>query len=197
MKYVLLFAILSPLFSIGQDSLLYQNLPVIDGKVTYEKVIALDSVSKDALFMTAKDWAVDAYRSQKATLQAEDKAGGYLAYKGYLPVYLEYRGGILKGKKYGVDLYHTLKFYIKDGKTKVVFTDLKTVSKDIGSSMMNVEEQRPIEIWEDDIKDMKGKKHVKYKEWNELNARDIDLQIQTFLVALGKELQKKKTGFDF
>src|SRR5258706_5530927 len=127
-RLALVFLILLPVLCKGQDSLLYNVFPLIKGKVNYTKIFEIDSAKKDQLFTKIKDWAVNSYVSQQATLQAEDKEAGYIAYKGYLPVTLHYTAGILKGKPYQVDVYHTLTFYIKDGKVKIVFTDLETVS---------------------------------------------------------------------
>ena len=114
-----------------------------------------------------------------------------------MPVTMTYSAGISKGKKYPLDLYHTLKFYIKDGKTKIVFTDLSTVSKDFASQFINATDPKPIETEDTDVQKMKGKKRERYNQYAELWAREIDLHIQLFLASLGKDLQKQKSAFDF
>lgn len=133
MKYsYLLISVFICAKSIAQDSL-YKHLPLEGGKVSYTRIIEVDSAKKDQLFTLIKDWAVDAYKSQKAAFQAEDKEAGYIAFKGYLPTRVKYHGGIVKGSSYRVDIYHTLKFYIKEGKVKIVFMDLESQSMDGGS----------------------------------------------------------------
>lgn len=196
---VLLLAIQSTL-CFGQDTLLYDAFPLIGGKVNYTRVFEVDSVKKNQLFTKIKDWAVNSYKSQKATLQAEDKEAGYIAYKGYLSTTLIYAGGILKGKPYKVDVHHTLKFYIKDGKVKIVFTDLETVSHDLGSEFVadpDGPEHIRIENWESKINQYSAKKQVKIRKYNKEVAKSINSQLANFLESLIKEIQKKQSEFDF
>lgn len=124
----------------------YEIMPMVDGKVSYINVLDADSITKDKLFSKLKDWAVNTYGSQIATLQAEDKETGYLAYKGFLPVYAFGQGGLIKNKPYTIHLYHTLKFYIKDGKYKIVFDDLHTYST-LEASLLGSADRVPIESY--------------------------------------------------
>ena len=188
--------------AIAQDSLLYGIFPVIEGKVNYTQVVELDSLTKDQIFIKIKDWAVQSYKSQKVTLQAEDKDQGYIAYQGYLPIIMTYQAGLLTGSKYKVDLYHTLKFFIKDNKLKFVFTDLTTLSHDVGSNMMAKETGKPtgqiaIEIWEKDLQIKNIKKLEKISIANKKNASEIDIQVKALLDNLLVFLRKKKSDFDF
>ncbi len=193
----ILFLLLISLRLTAQDSLLYKSFPVVDGKVNYTNIFNVDSLSKDKIFAKVKDWAVNSYKSQKATLEAEDKEAGYIAYKGYLSIILEYQAGLFKGKPFSVEVYHTLKFYIKDEKVKMVFTDLETVSNDAASNYLNDNTKYPIEGWNNDMNNYNDKKKKKIIEVREEQAATVHKQFQIFLAGVVKDISSKKSAFDF
>ncbi|MBL7709011.1 MAG: DUF4468 domain-containing protein [Chitinophagaceae bacterium] len=186
----------------GQDSLMYDVFPVIDTKINYTRIFEVDSTSKEQLFIKIKDWAVNNYKSQKATLQAEDKEAGYIAYKGYLQIVSTYSAGLLKGSKFYIDIYHTLKFYIKDGKVKIVFTDLEKVSHDFGSKFISDRNNKPIdavplESLYDGMKNLSPQKQEKFKASVKELAIELDTHFKNFLTSIMNEISKKGSEFDF
>lgn len=181
----------------AQDSLFLKAFPMTEGKITYERIFEIDSVSKQNIFGKIKDWAVDSYRSQKATLESEDKDLGYIAYKGYLASVLNYEAGLFKGKPYEVQIWHTLKFYIKDGKVRLLFTDLRYVSMDAASVYVGGTEKMAFEDWEILIANRPKKKQAETREFYERSAAKLDQQIREFLDKAVKEITTKKSAFDF
>lgn len=106
--------------------------PLKDGKVYYEKIIQIDSVSKSTLHNRAKAWALSHFRSQKDALQTEDKESGILVYKGYY----DYN---FKGAKYqnieplvAWKIWSTYTILVKEGKAKIINTDVIIDAKDYG-----------------------------------------------------------------
>jgi hypothetical protein len=201
MKYLLPFLLL-PILVNSQDSLLFETFPLVDGKVNYTRIIEADSINKEALFLKIKDWATQNYRSQKITLDAEDKDGGFLAYKGYLPAKLIYSGGIMKGKPYDVDVYHTLRFYIKNGKAKIVFTDLETKSHDLASAFISDKngkeiERVPIELWGKEFRNPSKSKQEKLFKIYTQDAKKLDEQFKVFLTSIEKFITKTSSEFNF
>lgn len=100
----------------SQDSL-YHIFPLKDGRITYEKVITLDTTSQ--VRERVKNWALSYYRSQKDVLQIDE--AGTIAYKGYFA--LPYRvpeANQVNDWQY----WHTLKILIREGKAKIIVTDL-------------------------------------------------------------------------
>ena len=197
-KILLCLFLLIPAFCFAQDSLLYNIFTVADGKVTYTKIIQVDSATKDQLFVRVKDWAAQSYKSQKVTLDAEDKEGGYLVYKGYLPTVLLYWSGVAKGKPFDVNLFHTLRFYIKDYKIKIVFTDIETESHDVSSEVNaynNITriEKFPLEYWDSRLGSFSKKKKERFLE----DMKSFNLKIRNFLSDIDDFITKKNSEFNF
>jgi len=195
MRRIFLSLFIFPLQSFAQDSLLHDVFPVVEGKIAYSKIVEVDSVKKDQLFLKIKDWASKSYVSQKATLDAEDKNGGLIVYKGYLPAKLIYHGGILNGKSYEVDIFHTIRFYIKDFKFKVVLTDLQAESHDAASIYISNRTYKPIEKIPLESLGNAGSK--KRKEKSMEDARNLNNQLLSFLESVKEYVSKGKSEFNF
>lgn len=197
----IIFCILISLQINAQDSLLFGAFPFIDGKINYTTILSIDSTTKDNLFIKVKEWAVDSYKSQKSANQAEDKEMGYMAYKGFLKTVLYYKGGILKGKPYSVDLYHTIKFYIKDNKIKIVFTDLETISHDVASDYIEGQTGRSTKptLLESLDNNVTGgdKRKERIMGYVYEDAKQLNKQILKFLDSIFEKMKTKKSEFDF
>jgi hypothetical protein len=194
MKFFFLFFLI-PAFSFAQ----YEPFPSIDNKVNYTSIFDVEGSSKEKLFSKIKDWAVDAYKSEKTTLQAEDKEAGYIAYKGYIPVNSYYTGGLLKGKPYIINVYHTLKFYIKDEKVKIVFTDLEVQSLDIGRMMAvknNISLIEPVPV-ESGFREINGKVTKQRKAYLEYTFDNIHIGISSFMKSIENHIVSGISEFDF
>ena len=195
MRKILLYLFVFPLQAFAQDSLLHNVFPVVEGKIAYTKVVQVDSVKKDQLFLKIKDWASKTYVSQKATLDAEDKEGGLIVYKGYLPTKLIYHGGIANGKPYEVDIFHTIRFYIKDFKFKAVLTDLLSQSQDAASIYISNQthqpiEKIPLELWGNDVSKKRKEKAMD-------DAKALNDQLLSFLESIKKYVSSKNSEFNF
>ena len=104
--------------------------PYIDGKVVYEKVFQVDSVSKKEIFVRIKEWGQTAFLTQKGALQSEDPEMGYIFYQAiksrthFIPKGWGFR--LLENRFITVDYdaRMSIKFYIKDDKFKVTISDI-------------------------------------------------------------------------
>lgn len=193
-SYILFLFLLVADPAISQDSL-FQHLPLEDNKVVYTRIIDIDSGAKQDIFLKAKQWAVESYGSQKAALQTEDKEAGYIAYKGYLPITLLFHGGIFNGKPYNVQLYHVLQFYIKDGRMKVVMSEIERLEEQIVTS---IEPKKiRLENMDDGIDKMKGNRKEKFEDNLQRDARRINRHIVEFLNNMEVKLKDRKSAFDF
>lgn len=100
--------------------------PIKDGKIYYEKLIVVDSLTKDEIFKRVKFWAVNELHSQKRALETEDKEEGYIIYKtGYDVPFTN--PSISSGKEFPGTwaINCILKFEIKDFKTRVTLFDFE------------------------------------------------------------------------
>lgn len=177
----------------------YEMFPTEDGKITYTKIVNVDSTSKEKLYLKIKKWAVDSYGQQSATLQADDKEAGYIAYKGFLQTFYKYPPmGLLKLEQITKrDVYHTLKFFIKDNKVKIVMSDFKVK---ISIEDFSIENNLDTYLEENALR-MKG---ASKKSIAKLQGYDKEyfVQLNTELTALMNGIEakltiKKKSEFDF
>ena len=95
-----------------------QEMPVDKetGRITYEEVVEVSGRTQGQLYSTAREWYVNRFNSAEAVLQMEDKESGKLLGKAFSYIYDNKIG---KWK-----LRYAIKVYLKDGRYKVVITDL-------------------------------------------------------------------------
>lgn len=117
--------------------------PLKDSSIYYEKVINLDSVTKDEIFKRIKFWAVDNITSQKYALQAEDKQEGYIIYRtSFLVPFNNPPIKNLKNTTSSWGFNCILKFLVKDGKAKVSMYDYTMGNESVGfTSILNYKQQ--------------------------------------------------------
>ena len=103
-----------------KDSVIKENLiiPTKEGVIFYEQVAQCTDGQKE-LYLKARKWFVDTFKSAKSVLQMEDKEDGKLAGKAY-HTYTFYNG--MSSSNVNIDF--TLNIDIKDGKYRVQFYDM-------------------------------------------------------------------------
>lgn len=138
-----LFIILSNL-TYSQEKFL-ELLPMKDGKVNYNDVVLVDSCSKDRLYLKAKHWFIDSYRSAKDVIQLDDKENGELIGKGFFETYWQ----ILFYAGQQINVWYTVKIQMKENKFRYEITDFRikyysapTSKYDSGSDV-----DLPLEEW--------------------------------------------------
>ena len=104
-------------FEIIKDSFEIDN----NGNVTYVKVIKLDSMSKDDIFMRARNYFVYNYNSGKAVIQTEDKENGLLVGKG---LYSDVHSKVMALGQlfYTFDTWHILRIDVKEGRARIILS---------------------------------------------------------------------------
>lgn len=100
--------ILVSLFTFGQKPLII------------ERVVQVDSVSKDELFDRAKLWVASTYNSSRNVMQIENKESGHIMGKALI----RYNSNIFMGSgaTQGI-IDYTFNIYFKDGRYKYGFSD--------------------------------------------------------------------------
>jgi len=93
-------------------------LPLVDGKVTYEDVVLVDSTSKDDLYKRAQRWFVRNYRSAKDVIQYENVADAEIIGKGFFTV-----NWVIFIHVEEVSVYHAIAIRCKDGRFKYTVSD--------------------------------------------------------------------------
>lgn len=177
-------------FAFSQDSL-YKHLPLKDGKVIYERVIKVDSTSKDVLYERIKDWADDYYNKPRKALKDDDKESGYISYEWYIPCTLIYHQGMFEGKQFSARIYHTLMFYVKDNEIRLVFTNLEIQNLDALNASTKMQWKKKIERLDDGLENRSDKRQEKINDSNERHARRINRLVTEFLAEMQEKLTSK------
>ena len=120
-------------------------LPLKEGKVSYEGVIPLDSVSKNELYVRAQRWFIHTYSSANDVIQYEDKEGGQLIGKGVFTVYWK----INRSSGRTLPVYHTIDIRIKEGRYKLIISDfrVKYFNPEETSSFIPKDVDSTLEVW--------------------------------------------------
>ncbi|HEY8688444.1 MAG TPA: DUF4468 domain-containing protein [Chitinophagaceae bacterium] len=130
MKNILLVLLILPLISFSQrhkeivDTSRYTIFPEENKEVLYTGVVNVDSnLKKDELYVRARAWFVNEYKSAKDVIQMEDKQAGEIIGKGLISaIYTEGRG--LLAIQWKITIWHTVSVFVKDGKYKYEIKDI-------------------------------------------------------------------------
>lgn len=125
--------------SFGQEEKLFDILPMKNGKVTYTGIVTVDSINKIKLYNNVKKWFIEQYRSAKDVIQLDDKENGEVIGKGFFETNWQYT--FVDERK--VNVWHTVKIYLKDNKFKYEITNFTLkyyVEGSMYSAGKNVEE---------------------------------------------------------
>ena len=117
MRYILTVLIFIPTLCVGQ---LIDELPRDDnGNLYYSETEKVDGINSKELFIRAKQFYVNNFKSAKDVIQMDDKEAGIIIGKGLSQYYI---------KIVGVDngphqLWYTIKIQVKDGRYKYEIYD--------------------------------------------------------------------------
>jgi hypothetical protein len=111
MKALFLLLFVSPLLCFAQ----HPDMPLVEGKITYEQVVRVDSAtSQSDLFARSREWFAKTYRSANNVIQLEDKENGKIVGKGVFSV-----TGKSMGTTYDSGIInYTITVQAKDGRYK-------------------------------------------------------------------------------
>lgn len=109
------------LFSQAKDSLLI-----------YTEVVSVENTTKDQLFVKARQWFNDAWKSSKDVLQITDKETGELSGKGIISSYYDYKPPMGAAVKPPVDYHVSISVFVKDGRYKYEFTSFRPIEGKAG-----------------------------------------------------------------
>lgn len=106
--------VLVPLLSLGQS----------DSLVSYTEIVTVDSLSKEQLYIRARQWINDAFKDSRFVYRIADKETGELVGSGQ--ILSAFKTRFMKKEGIGpIRLDFTFGIYVKDGKYKYEFTNFK------------------------------------------------------------------------
>ncbi|MVZ67397.1 DUF4468 domain-containing protein [Sphingobacterium sp. DK4209] len=121
MKNILIALILlMPLLTIGQD------LPIVNDKIVYERIIESPNLSKPELYAACKRFIANTFKSAKSVIQTEDENTGLIICKGNTILdYPKTRNSlIVTGMPVGGRKSFTMQFENKEGRCRVKIYDI-------------------------------------------------------------------------
>lgn len=108
-----LICLLFPGFSLAQK----------DSSIRYSDVVKVDSVSKNDLFLRARDWFNNTFRDSKEVLQIQDKESGEISGRGIFSTYVRHSTlGVQNG--YEMKYHFMVTVWVKDNRYKYEITDI-------------------------------------------------------------------------
>ena len=129
---IIFFLFLSPLHIYSQTDSVSTDLPYIDGKIVYEKVVTVNGIKKDIIYATAKKWIVDSFIdkntfNQTSIIKTEDKEVGQIIGKGYKRSIFFEDNPTQQQKMMGTlfNLFFFVQIDCKDEKFRIRFYELK------------------------------------------------------------------------
>jgi hypothetical protein len=179
-------------FSYAQDSMRFELLPIIDGKINYTSIINTENLSERKVSSRIKDWAGEAYTKQTSVLPVKTNSVNHLSCSGYFPIILKYHSINLKGLTYTLNIYHTIDFYISKKQLKIVLSDLKTQMADTAIQFL-FPERRSLDDMEKELIPLSEEKRKEVLEIIKEDVIVLDEQIKIFLRKLIFAITKKET----
>ena len=156
------------------------NLPMKDSKVFYEYVYQVDSVSKNELYIRAKNVYLRLFQGTKDVIQNEDKENGIIAGKGN--TFFNFPGRF--GLNFGQTIRFTLSITVKDYKYRVQLFDIYFTNNIVGPT-------------DDPIESRFGGGIQKTKnKYTKTFYRNMNLKLLSIIYQVRNEMNKK-TNNDF
>jgi hypothetical protein len=176
---------LMPLFSFGQ---LIDELPKDEsGNLYYNEVVQIAGKDRESLYLVAKQFFVDAFKSANDVVQFEDKATGVITGKGFSNVSVK-----IMGISNVNQMWFTLKIQCKDGRYKCEVYDIYF------NSSPDPNNRRVATNYANDIFDKtkyyrnNGKPNSISEQFKDETNRTVKNLFASLRTAMNKELSKDK-----
>ncbi|MBA7550147.1 hypothetical protein ES705_42653 [subsurface metagenome] len=178
--FVVLVLLPSIMFS---QNLIEDNFPTNDGYIYYSEVVTLDSsLTANNLYLNAKKWLVDAFKSSKAVIQADDKEAKLIIIKSY----------VSKGHNQYISNpknWFTLKIEMKDGRYKYSLYDVR-YEFDVYVSGVHNHTDEPFEVWiKPSDKKISEKKRQKINEALTKYCKELNVEFKGIISSLKKGME--------
>ncbi|MBP9927607.1 MAG: DUF4468 domain-containing protein [Cyclobacteriaceae bacterium] len=171
----------------SQNSIL-DNFPTKEGLIVYTEIVEVDSTLKAVdLYLNAKNWIVEAFKSSQAVIEIDEKEARVIAIKAYIQKHVSY---------VSPKIWFTLKIEMKDGRYRYTLSNTK-VTYDVSSVTPISHYENSLESWINETETATStKKWVieANEEWRTtLNTLciDIDSDFKSIIRFLEKSMEVK------
>lgn len=182
MKTLLFIFLICSLSTTAQEPI----FPEKDGKVSYSEIVSVDSsVTKNDLFIAARKWFANTYKSANDVIQMQDKEAGEIIGKGIVKTIYK----IPLNPSVVVSVYHTVSITVKDGRYKYEITDLTGRYYSPGSSIGTsyIPGSNNEFVYDNTI--------AKFNKKNTAQMnKDVNMKIRAIIKSLKEAMSKAKGG---
>jgi len=143
-------------------------------------VVNVDStIMKSELYSVLMEWVAKNYVSAQNVLQYQDKEDGKIVVKGIISIfYKDVLNSSIEGR-----LYHTISFFVKNGKYKYIIDNIEFESTLKGSGRGDINSVKPVY-------------GVTTKAWAEIQQKS-NSEIETIIQSVNESVKKDKKGNDW
>jgi len=172
-----------PFLSFSQN-LIEDNFPTKNGFIYYTEVVQVDStLSFEDLYLNAKKWLVDAFKSSKAVIQTDDKEAKLIIVKSYFTK--GHNAYVTNPKNWFI-----LKIEMKDGRYRYSLYDIR-YEFDVNVMGQSNHTDVPIEEWmKPSDKKMSEKKRQKINDALSTYCKELDAEFKSIISSLENGMKK-------
>lgn len=153
-------------------------------KVSFKEVVSLENTPKDAIYLRAREWFANTFKSSQNVIQMDDKDGGKLIGKGFSKSSFKYLGIVLYFK-----IWYTINITIKDNKYRIEITDIKIVDDFNYGYNFDIEQLKSGKIGNENVKNSKGEYRGRFAGYEP----GTDIEIRSLIESLKLSLSKNTT----
>ncbi len=120
MKKQFLFTLLAMYFSEMTFGQVIEELPTDEnGKINFNEVVLIDSVPAGELYLRAKRFFVDTFKSANDVIQMDDRQASIIIGKGYSDIYIK-----IAGPPTSLQMWYSVKIQGRDGRYRYEIYDI-------------------------------------------------------------------------
>jgi hypothetical protein len=113
---IILLLLALPMLSISQN----YDIPKDErGIITFEKIITVENKTQKELYLLARTWFAEKFRSANNVIQMDNEESGVIIGKGSSEIYIVAIGIPVK-----FTMYFTLKIFAREGRSRLILTDI-------------------------------------------------------------------------
>ena len=176
MKSILFCFLILCFYGISAQDKLLDILPLQNGLVNYSEVVQVDSISKDELYIRAKRWFVNTYKSANHVIQLDDKESGDIMGKGFFKTSWQVTFYAFSD----IEVHHTVSIQVKEGRYRYEIASFR-IQYDVAASQYASSHRvdSPIETWNQSRKDNSKKVFTKIQAQMEALVASIKTEMAT------------------
>lgn len=172
------------IISFTANGQIIDEIPIDEnGKINFNDVVKVDSVSSKELYVRAKQFFVNIFKSANDVVQMDDKESGIIVGKGFNDIYIK-----ILANPVAIQMWYSIKIQCKDGRYKYEIYDINFKSY---SSQYAASSSSPAEPTFD--KKTYYKKNGEPRDVNEKYKIEMTKSVESLVNSIKTEMNKPGT----